>query len=260
MLLPAVNRAPDSRRGRGPRYDAPVMRRGAALALVPLGWAALAIGLSRIPPLVAAAPCLGVVRGPLGWVLAGLALGVTLARLLDGLWHPALPSPRVLMALPALAFAITGLHYASRLKVSGDEPHYLLMAQSLWRERDLDLRDNFARGDFREYVPALIAPHYGAPLPDGRPFPAHGAGLPLLLAPIYALGGRAACVLFLALCAGLLCDQTRRLSEAVIGQRDAALWAWAVAVGPPVFFYSFHIYTEMPSALALAFALRMLLT
>jgi hypothetical protein len=158
------------------------------------------------------------------------------------------------------AYAAFGLHYAARLKVSGDEPHYLLMAQSLWREGDLELHDNFARGDYLEYVPGLAAPHYGAPRRDGRPFPAHSAGLPLLLAPAYALAGRAGCVVLLALLAALLCEETRRLALVATGDARAASAAWAACAGPPVFFYAFHVYSEVPSALLAALALRLLVT
>ena len=79
---------------------------------------------------------------------------------------------------PGCSCVVVGLSYTLRLRVSGDEPHYLLMAQSLWREHDLDLRDNHAREDWREYTPGPIVPHYGAPargrpaLPGAQPGPA----------------------------------------------------------------------------------------
>jgi hypothetical protein len=166
------------------------------------------------------------------------------------------------LALDCLAFAVfagAGLHYASRLQASGDEPHYLLMAQSLWQERDLDLRDNYERQDFLDYTPGPLAPHYAAPRTDGRPYPAHSPGLPALLAPFYALGGRRACVVVMAALAALLAAEVRRLAFAATADERAASLAWAAAAGPPVFFYSFHIYTEVPSALALALSLRLLL-
>ncbi len=64
------------------------------------------------------------------------------------------------------------------MDASGDEPHYLVMAQSLWREHDLDLRDNYAREDWREFRGGPTEPHYAAPRRDGRPFPGHSPGLP----------------------------------------------------------------------------------
>jgi hypothetical protein len=159
----------------------------------------------------------------------------------------------------AVVYLAAGLWYASRLRVSGDEPHYLLMAQSLWREHDLDLRDNFAREDWREYTPGPVAPHWAAPRRDGRPFPAHGPGLPLLLAPVYALGGRLACVALLGLAAAALAVLVRGLALRITGDEGRGRLAWAVAAGPPVAFYAFHVYTEVPSALALAGAIELLL-
>jgi len=158
-----------------------------------------------------------------------------------------------------LVFAGAGWHYAGRLQASGDEPHYLLMAQSLWQERDLDLRDNYARQDFLDYTPGPLQPHYAAPRSDGRPYPAHSPGLPALLAPFYALGGRRACLVVMAALAAWLAREVRLLSLQAASSELAAGFVWMVAAGPPVFFYSFHVYTEVPSALALAVSLRLLL-
>jgi hypothetical protein len=158
-----------------------------------------------------------------------------------------------------LAFAGAGWRYSARLQASGDEPHYLLMAQSLWQERDLDLRDNYARQDFLDYTPGPLQPHYGAPRKDGRPYPAHSPGLPLLLAPFYALGGRRGCLLVMAALAARLAREARGLARHASGSDEAAWFVWMAAAGPPVFFYSFHVYTEVPSALALAVSLRLLL-
>jgi hypothetical protein len=194
-------------------------------------------------------------------VLVVGGIGLALVRLFPTRRKPPDPPPWLLFCLASAAFLLVGIHYTSQLRVSGDEPHYLLMAQSLWRERDLDLRDNLEREDFREYTPGPLVPHWGTPRKDGRPFPAHSPGLPVLLAPVYALGGRRACVAFLSLLGGALGLEVRRLALRLIGERrDAALLAWAASVGPPAAYYAFHVYTELPSALAVAFCLRVLLS
>jgi len=221
------------------------------------GLALLLVGAARWPELVGRVPVLELLRGPLGVALLALAAGVALTT------GRALPVPRVrpwaLFVVAGLAYGATGLHYAERLQAAGDEPHYLLMAQSLWNEGDLDLRDNYARQDFLAYNPGPLPPHYGAPRADGRPFPAHSPGLPLLLAPVYALGGRPACVLLMALLAAALTLEVWRVATALTGDREAALVAWAAALAAPIAFFSFHLYTEVPSALALTLALRLLL-
>lgn len=199
---------------------------------------------------------LAVFRGPLGWVLVAMGGAVALGRgVRSRSWAP---RNVTLFAVAAVFNLSLGLHYASGLRVSGDEPHYLLMAQSLWREGDLDLRDNLARQDFREYTPGPIAPHWGAPRKDGRPFPAHSPGLPVLLAPFYALWGRLGCVFVLGLLAAWLAVEVRLLGRSLLGT-GPDLTAWIIALGPPVVFFAFHVYTEVPSTLALTLALRLLL-
>ncbi len=157
---------------------------------------------------------------------------------------------RFFVVLAAL-FAALAVYFVPRMDASGDEPHYLIMAQSLWREHDLDLRDNYAREDWREFRSGPIEPHYAAPRKDGRPFPGHAPGLSFLLAPVYALGGRLACAMFLgALVAGAAALVFRvALAEGLSG--GAALFAGLLAAGPPLAAFGLHIYTEAPSALLL---------
>jgi hypothetical protein len=236
----------DDGRGRAP----------ASTALFPVLWAAGFLGAAWVPPVTTIVPGLAVLRGPLGLALAALAVTQTLVRLtmrrsLVYAVHSRI-GPRFLAFGVAFAlYLAVGLWYTTRLRVSGDEPHYLLMAQSLWREGDLDLRDNLAREDWREYTPGPIGEHFGAPRKDGRPYPAHSPGLPWLLAPVYAAGGRLACVAVLALAAAALVAIVRGWALRLGAAPGAAWAAWASALGPPVLFYAFHVYTEGVAALAL---------
>ena len=56
--------------------------------------------------------------------------------------------------------------------------------------------------------------------------------------------------------AALVC---RRLALQLTGDEAASGVAWLAAAGPPLFFYSFHLYTEAPSALAAGGSLALLL-
>jgi hypothetical protein len=227
-------------------------------ALRPLLGVAVVLAAATQPTVTDRVPVLLVLCGPLGWVLLLLAAAVALAPFVPDPRQP--PQPWLLFAAAALLLGAIGLHYAANLRAFGDEPHYLIMAQSLWREGDLDLRDNYARQDFLEYTPGPLVPHYAAPRSDGRPFPAHSPGLPLLLAPAYALGGRTACVLLLVLIVAALANEVRLLALQAGADPASSAWAWAASVGPPAGFYAFHLYTEAPSALALAVSLRLLLS
>jgi hypothetical protein len=201
-------------------------------------------------------------RGPLGLVLITGGLIATGLR-----WRAFSPLAALAATRPALLFvtvflldASVGWHYVRGIQASGDEVEYLMLAQSLWREHDLDLADQFERGDHLEYTPGMGAMPFGTFRADGRPVTTHSPGLPLLLAPAYALGGRAACVLLLAALAAWLALETWRLALVFTSNREAAALAWLMVSGPPAFFYSFHMYSEVPSALAAVMALRLLLT
>jgi len=217
------------------------------------------VALAHLPAARAVLPGLGVFAGPLGFVLlgAGALLALHRTRPLFRRW-PVLPA-WALFAVSALFASAIGLHHARAVEPIGDEIDYLMMAQSVWREGDLDLRDNFERGDYLEYMSSYGHMPGGARRADGRSYPLHSAGLPVLLAPAYALGGRRGCIVLLALLAAALGLVVRDLARRSVADEGSALVAWAAAVGPPVLYYSTFLYTEVPTALAIALALRLVL-
>lgn len=162
-----------------------------------------------------------------------------------------------LFVLLAVIFGSLAWGFVPRMEASGDEPHYLVMAQSLGREHDLDLRDNYAREDWREFRAAPTEPHYAAPRRDGRPFPGHAPGLPFLLAPVYALGGRLACAILMGLMVAATGSLTFHLARREGLGSSASLVAGLAAAGPPLAAFGLHVYTEAAATLSLfsAFAL-----
>jgi len=215
------------------------------------------VALARVGVLRDLVPGLGLFTGPLALVLLALGGVVCFFR------GRAVPTPRLpawlLVALPLLVLSAVGVRYVTSVEASGDEIDYLLMAQSIWKEGDLDLRDNFRRGDFREYVPGVRRMPGGTRRADGRSYPTHSPGLSLLLAPAYALGRRPGCVVLLSALAALLGLLVHRLARGAGADEGAALLAWAAAVGPPVFFYTHFLYTEVVCAVLIALALWLLL-
>lgn len=216
----------------------------------PLGFAAGVVGLAHWPLARAVLPGLGVLSGGLGLVLLGLGAALALG-LSDQLGQLPALSSRALFLAGGLVATCVGIHHVGRRVPSGDEVGYLLTAQSLWRDHDLDLRDNYARGEFREYIPGLrrlpgIRGRGGARVPLHRPL------LPLLVSPAYAIAGRAGCVVLLSVLLSLLALVVRRLARNATGDESAALLAWAATLGPPAFYYAAFLYPEVPAALALA--------
>jgi hypothetical protein len=80
-----------------------------------------------------------------------------------------------------------------KFTVSGDEPHYLIISESLLADGDLDVDNNYRQNDGRRFGADGLTPGLHArQTPDGRLWPVHDVGLPVLLVPIYGLATRVA--------------------------------------------------------------------
>ncbi len=133
----------------------------------------------------------------------------------------------------------------------GDEPHYLIIAQSLWRDGDLRIENNHQRGDYLEYFHIDLTPHYLTRGVDREIYSIHPIGMPVLMTPIYALAGYEGVVAAFVLLGAIALTLAWRLAWAVTGSAAAASFAWAVlAFGVPWVFNTFAVYPEIPAAAA----------
>ncbi len=149
----------------------------------------------------------------------------------------------------------------SGLVPGGDEPHYLVITQSLLLDHDLDIENNHARKDYRAYYSQDLEPHALARGTGGRLYSVHPIGLPILIAPWFAVGGYAAVVFGMVLMAaatsGLIWFWVRRATGSV----SAATFAWAaVALSVSVAFSAGTIYPEIAAGLCVALAFAIGLT
>jgi len=168
-------------------------------------------------------------------------------------------------AVFVITAAIAGMA-ASRLTLtptfpSGDEPHYLVIAQSLWRDGDLKIENNHRRGDYREYFfRDELDPHYLTRGADGAIYSIHPIGISVLMAPIYAAGGYQAVVWALIFMAALAAAIAWRWTVATLNAPGAATFAWAaIAFSAPFLFNTFTVYPEIAAALAVMIALALAL-
>jgi hypothetical protein len=164
----------------------------------------------------------------------------------------------------ALCFAVFALAafvlYSRGIHLSGDEPHYVMIAQSLAEDHDFDLGNNLQNKTYLSFIPVKIDFH--GTIRAGKHYSYHLPGLSFLLLPFYFLfkflGGAvpgpllfrlAAAAINAFFAAGLLLV----LRTLWPGRNNGALSLFFLATFPLVF-HAVHLYPELPAAALLLFA------
>lgn len=162
-----------------------------------------------------------------------------------------------------LAFVVyTCVWLSMRPSPTGDEPHYMIAAESLIYDGDVDLTNDYTSPErtlrvFGSFPLDHHAFHYAG---HSSLAPLHGLGLSVLLAPAIGLGGLNLARLVMILIAALVADQLFRLLRELGVARPLYRWlAWAAVVFslPPVAF-SNQVYPELPAALVVLVWLRVI--
>ncbi len=146
-----------------------------------------------------------------------------------------------------------------RPPLTGDEPHYLVIAHSIAAGHDLDLRDDYPV--VAPLAPGLTPLHHAVVMrDDGRLRPIQGVGLGVILAPAWWLSSGPASALtwarlIMILVAALVVGETHWLARDLARRRPLAAVAasGAMIAALPFVGYSNQVYPEIPAAsLALA--------
>ena len=189
------------------------------------------------------------------------------------------------MIVVVVFLVVWGLATHGTYAGSGDEPHYLIIAQSLAFDGDLDVANNYAQPDNLIGAGGLQPEAHARPGRDGVLRPIHDIGLPLLFAPyvrvVYPFADVVArslptwvlektrlnaslifrhfISLAMALLTGLLGTQLFSLFLRVATtERQAMGWALLLTLSPPLLSHSFLFFTEIPSALLVASIFKVL--
>ena len=214
----------------------------AAVAVTPLGLTILPWLPFSVPPAFL------IWTGALAsipWLATLLALG---SLLFDTRFRAARGSA---IAAGLLAFGVfaTCARLSSPALPTGDEPHYLIITQSLLYDHDLQIENNHERGDYRDYYRGELLPHYVRRGRNGAIYPMQSPGLPALVLPAFALGGYRAVVVFLLLLSASACGLAWWLAWRITEDASAAWFGWAAcALSAPFVFVSFTVFPDGPSA------------
>lgn len=155
-----------------------------------------------------------------------------------------------------------------KYSVSGDEPHYLMVAESLRTDRDLNVANNYRQNDGRLFGhDRLPMELHAIPARMGEVRSVHAIGLPILVLPVYVVAQRVAgatpdallrrvrmdrglfaysivSLFLIALTSIGLALLAAGLSAITTPQAAAAL-AIATGVSPPVISHAFLVFPEV---------------
>jgi hypothetical protein len=152
-------------------------------------------------------------------------------------------------AIALVVYAFAAWH-ASPMRPGGDEPHYLVITQSLLLDRDLRIENNHRRGDYRAYFRGELPPDFVQRGRDGQIYSIHAPGISAVVAPAFALGGYPAVVVMLVCLAAAGSALAWHLAWIVTGRKDAAWFGWAAAtLSTTAIFQSFAVYPDGLGAL-----------
>ncbi|MGC4085758.1 MAG: hypothetical protein QM736_27435 [Vicinamibacterales bacterium] len=200
-------------------------------------------------------PLLLLLAGPVRWVIAGAAV---VRAVLVWCGHGGVSSivarigRRTVFAISLTLYLTFGLWSVTTNGLGGDEPHYLIITESLLKDHDLDIENNHQRGDYRSFFRGELRPDYMQRGLNGVIYSIHAPGLPALLLPSYAVGGYRGAVAFIALLAALTAVAIFDLALLLAGQTAAVLTWLAVCLTVPFVPHSWAIFPEMPGALLVA--------
>ncbi len=239
------------------------------LALSVAGALAIAIAarLQRqraLPLFVTAAAIVPWLPGPIpdvALLFAGPAVWYVWIAAIAGMTIPGgLPSPmralgerlglsgdRASLAAGAIALAVFA---GAAWKVSpilplGDEPHYLVIAQSVLKDGDLKIENNHRQEDYKAYWKGVLRPHFLRRGTNGEIYSIHMPGLPILVLPSFVIGGYRGTQTFLILIAALATLVTWRAARVVTGDVPAAWFASAAVAGTiPFLFLTFTAFPD----------------
>src|SRR5437879_6618483 len=115
------------------------------------------------------------------------------------------PDKQVLLlaAICTVVFVSTAFYYVYSSPPTGDEPHFLVISQTLLKYHSLNVMLDYTHGDYRTFYPTNLATHvsYSA---NGQLLPLHSIGAPILWLIPYYFWGSLGAVLFISCIAVLI--------------------------------------------------------
>jgi len=164
---------------------------------------------------------------------------------------------RMLVVICGFLFFVTALVYVLLgFLPSGDEPHYLVISQTILKYHSLDVMRDYINGDYRVFYPSLLNPQVTHNT-RGELLAMHDIGAPILWLLPYLLLGRLGAVFFISVISVLIIVNIYKfLLTMRISERYAFLVSLAYGIASPIYLYAHLTFVEPIGALVSIYVLR----
>ena len=176
---------------------------------------------------------------------------------------------RLVRRSPHLAILVVGVGgfflamavwYAHTTWPTGDEPHYLVISQTLLKYHSLDVARTYHNGDYLSFYNGTLDLSHTVTNQQGRHVTVHGIGGPILWLPLFAVAGRIGAILFMTGVALLvIVDIFRFLVEQGIRRTSAAAVAGFFAAATPFFAFAHLTFVDLIAAWVVIYLFRKIL-
>ncbi|MGH2379016.1 MAG: hypothetical protein ACRDGT_11135, partial [Candidatus Limnocylindria bacterium] len=160
-------------------------------------------------------------------------------------------------AVALVVFLVLLPYHKAVMPTASDEPHYLLIVQSLIYDGDVDLRNDYEGDRYSAFYPARLPDMHGIEI-GSAVYPIRDLGLPLLGAVPFALAGRLGVLALMCLAGAALAAQLYLLLRDLrFDPRVAFLAVATTALAHPILTYTTQVYPELLTALVFVTVARL---
>lgn len=164
----------------------------------------------------------------------------------------------LLVLLVLFIFAFIWVHHQIP---SGDEPHYLIIAQSITSGHGLDLKYSYQNKDYQIWGYQTLDAHISPNSITPHEYSIHNIGWPLIFTPFFYLSGRSGIALLTSLLGALIFLNIGLLLKKIINKEDPALIiSLIITFSIPIFIYSNQVFGEIFAAFLVLYSFRIIAT
>ena len=171
-------------------------------------------------------------------------------------------SPHLAALLVAVGgfFLLIAVLYDGKTSATGDEPHYLVISETLLRYHSLEVANTYRNRDYLSFYNGTLDLSHTVTNYQGVQVSVHGVGGPILWLPLFAVAGRMGAILFMAGVSLLvIADIFRFLEERGIRKRVSVLVAGSFAAATPFFAFAHLVFVDLIGAWAVIYLFRKIL-